>query len=307
MFDSVEHVIDAFREHLYIIDRDVATVVYLSVKMQKPILVEGPAGVGKTELAKVMAASQKLELIRLQCYEGLDEAKALYEWEYAKQLLYTQILKDKIGEVLAGTSSLAEAVERIGTAEDAFFSTKFILPRPLLKSIMNETPSMLLIDEIDKSDPEFEAFLLEVLSDFQVSIPELGTITASHIPQVVLTSNDTRDMSDALKRRCLHLYMDFPVKEKEEEIIRLKVPGISDLLADQVVRTVRAVRELDIKKLPSISETLDWAKALILLNVTKLDADTVQDTLNFILKYESDIAAAKKNMKKILEAPGILN
>jgi MoxR-like ATPase len=166
---------------------------------------------------------------------------------------------------------------------------------------------MLLIDEIDKSDPEFEAFLLEILSDFQVSIPELGTLTARHIPQVVLTSNDTRDMSDALKRRCLHLYMDFPVKEKEEEIIRLKVPGVSDVLADQVVRTVRAVRELDIKKLPSISETLDWAKALILLNVTTLDADTVHDTLNFILKYESDIAAAKKNMKKILEAPGILN
>jgi len=307
MFDSVEHVIDAFREHLYIVDRDVATVVYLSVKMQKPILVEGPAGVGKTELAKVMAASQKLELIRLQCYEGLDEAKALYEWEYAKQLLYTQILKDKIGEVLAGSDSLAEAVECIGTAEDAFFSTKFILPRPLLKSIMSDDPSMLLIDEIDKSDPEFEAFLLEILSDFQVSIPELGTISASHIPQVVLTSNDTRDMSDALKRRCLHLYMDFPVKEKEEEIIRLKVPGVSDTLADQVVRTVRAVRELDIKKLPSISETLDWAKALILLNVTKLDAETIHNTLNFILKYESDIAAAKKNMKKILEAPGILN
>jgi len=307
MFDSVEHVIDAFREHLYIIDRDVATVVYLSVKMQKPILVEGPAGVGKTELAKVMAASQKLELIRLQCYEGLDEAKALYEWEYAKQLLYTQILKDKIGEVLAGSNSLAEAVEKIGTAEDAFFSTKFILPRPLLKSIMSEDPSMLLIDEIDKSDPEFEAFLLEVLSDFQVSIPELGTLTATHIPQVVLTSNDTRDMSDALKRRCLHLYMDFPAKDKEEEIIRLKVPGISDTLAEQVVSTVRAVRELDIKKLPSISETLDWAKALILLNVTKLDADTVHSTLNFILKYESDIAAAKKNMKKVLEAPGILN
>ncbi|MBN1882177.1 MAG: MoxR family ATPase [Deltaproteobacteria bacterium] len=307
MFDSVEHVIDAFREHLYIVDRDVATVVFLSVKMQKPILVEGPAGVGKTELAKVMAASQGLELIRLQCYEGLDEAKALYEWEYAKQLLYTQILKDKIGEVLAGSNSLADAVDRIGTAEDAFFSTKFILPRPLLKSITSEDPSMLLIDEIDKSDPEFEAFLLEILSDFQVSIPELGTLTARHIPQVVLTSNDTRDMSDALKRRCLHLYMNFPVKEKEEEIIRLKVPGVSDILADQVVRTVRAVRELDIKKLPSISETLDWAKALILLNVTKLDADTVQNTLNFILKYESDIAAAKKNMKKILEAPGILN
>lgn len=307
MFESIKNVIKSFKKDLYIIDQDVATVVYLSVVMNKPILVEGPAGVGKTELGKVMAKSQNIQLIRLQCYEGLDEAKALYEWEYAKQLLYTQILKDKIGEVLSGTKTLSDAVERIGTEEDAFFSTKFILPRPLLKSIMSESQVLLLIDEIDKADPEFEAFLLEILSDFQVSIPEIGTINAKHIPQVVLTSNNTRDMSDALKRRCLHLYMDFPSKELEEEIIRLKVSGINEKLADQVVRTVRAVRELDLKKVPSISETLDWAKALILLNIKSLDAKTVESTLNFILKYQSDIETAKRNMKMILEAPGIQN
>lgn len=307
MFESIKDVIRSFKKDIYIIDQDVATVVYLSVVMNKPILVEGPAGVGKTELGKVMAKSQSIQLIRLQCYEGLDEAKALYEWEYAKQLLYTQILKDKIGEVLSGTKTLSEAVDRIGTEEDAFFSTKFILPRPLLKSIMSESQVLLLIDEIDKADPEFEAFLLEILSDFQVSIPEIGTINAKHIPQVVLTSNNTRDMSDALKRRCLHLYMDFPSKEREEEIIKLKVSGINEKLADQVVRTVRAVRELDLKKVPSISETLDWAKALILLNIKSLDAKTVESTLNFILKYQSDIETAKRNMKMILEAPGIQN
>jgi MoxR-like ATPase len=307
MFKSIEEITEKFREKSYLIDRDVATVAYISVMMNKPILVEGPAGVGKTELGKVLASSQGLELIRLQCYEGLDEAKALYEWEYAKQLLYTQILKEKIGEVLADAKTLSEAVDRIGTEEDAFFSTKFILPRPLLKSIMSEKQVVLLIDEIDKADPEFEAFLLEILSDFQVSIPEIGTIKANHIPQVILTSNNTRDMSDALKRRCLHLYMDFPPKEREEEIILLKVPGISEKLADQVVRTVRAVREIDIKKLPSISETLDWAKALLLLNIKSLDGETIESTLNFILKYQSDIEMVKKNMKVILESPGILN
>jgi len=307
MYSSIEDVIKRFKDELYIVNRDIATVVYLSTIMQKPVLVEGPAGVGKTELGKVMAKSQGLELIRLQCYEGLDEAKALYEWEYAKQLLYTQILKDKIGEVLSGTKTLSDAVDRIGKEEDAFFSTKFILPRPLLKSIMSEKQVLLLIDEIDKADPEFEAFLLEILSDFQVSIPELGTIGAKFIPQVVLTSNNMRDMSDALKRRCLHLYMDFPNKEREEEIIRLKVPGVGETLAEQVVKTVHAVRSLDLKKAPSISETLDWTKALLILNVTSLDADTIQSTLNFILKYQSDIEVAKRNMKMILEAPGVLN
>ena len=303
MFSSIKDVIETFKRNYYIINPDVATVVYLSVMMNKPILVEGPAGVGKTELGKVVAASQGLELIRLQCYEGLDEAKALYEWEYAKQLLYTQILKDKIGEVLTGTKTLTEAVERLGHEEDAFFSTKFILPRPLLKSITSEKPVVLLIDEVDKADPEFEAFLLEILSDFQISVPEIGTLQAKHIPQVILTSNNTRDMSDALKRRCLHLFMDFPTKEREEEIIRLKVPGVNERLAKQVVFTVQTLRELDLKKVPSISETLDWAKALVTLNARALDATTLETTLSVLLKHETDLQRVRNEMNRPSERP----
>src|SRR6266851_3768856 len=246
MLDSIDEVIERFGEQSYICSRSIATVVYLSVQLKKPILVEGPAGVGKTELAKVLAAALGHDLIRLQCYEGLDEAKALYEWEYAKQLLYTQILKDKIGEVLEGTKTLQEAVDRITSQDDVFFSERFILPRPLLRAISSKEPSVLLIDEIDKSDTEFEAFLLEVLSDFQVSVPELGTIKAKHIPSVVLTSNNAREMSDALKRRCLHLYIDFPPPEQELRIVRLKVPGIQDELAREVVGAVQAVRKLDL-------------------------------------------------------------
>ena len=218
MFTSIEDVINKFAEQKYICNQRIATIVYLATHLRKPILVEGPAGVGKTELAKVVGGALHCDLVRLQCYEGLDEAKALYEWEYAKQLLYTQILKDKIGEVLEGTRNLKEAVERIGEQDSVFFSHRFILPRPLLQAISAEKQLVLLIDEIDKSDSEFEAFLLEVLSDFQVSVPELGTIKAKQIPLVVLTSNNAREMSDALKRRCLHLYIDFPDRQQELEI-----------------------------------------------------------------------------------------
>src|SRR5205814_6033197 len=228
------------------------------------------------------------ELIRLQCYEGLDEAKALYEWEYAKQLLYTQILKDKISEVLGSARSLREAVDRIASEDDVFFSDRFILPRPLLQAISSVDPCVLLIDEIDKSDTEFEAFLLEVLSDFQVSVPELGTLRARHIPLVILTSNNAREMSDALKRRCLHLYIDFPDREQEHAIVRLKVPQVAARLADELVGAVHAIRKLDLKKAPSISETLDWARALTLLNVDTLDGELVNETLSTILKYEGD-------------------
>jgi MoxR-like ATPase len=298
MFESIEDVVERFAGQQYICNRTIATVVFLASRLRKPILVEGPAGVGKTELAKVLAGSLGHELIRLQCYEGLDEAKALYEWEYAKQLLYTQILKDKIGEVIEGTKGLKEAVDRITTQDDVFFSERFILPRPLLRAISAPHPCVLLIDEIDKADTEFEAFLLEVLSDFQVSVPELGTLKARHVPLVVLTSNNAREMSDALKRRCLHLYIDFPDREQERAIVLLKVPGIAARLADEVVGAVQAIRKLDLKKSPSISETLDWARALMLLNVDTLDSGLVNDTLSTILKYEGDIRKAQQELKE---------
>src|SRR6476646_7216057 len=226
MFASIEEVIERFAGQSYIASRRIATVVYLAAALKKPILVEGPAGVGKTDLAKVLALSLGRELIRLQCYEGLDEGKALYEWEYAKQLLYTQILKERIGELIADAPSLPDAVARISGQDDAFFSHRFLSPRPLLQAIESPDPVVLLVDEIDKAEPEFEAFLLEVLSDFQVSVPELGTIKATNIPLVVLTSNNARELSDGLKRRCLHLFIDFPPPAEELEIIRLKVPEI---------------------------------------------------------------------------------
>jgi MoxR-like ATPase len=301
MFTSIEDVIKRFGDLNYITNRTIATVVYLASEMKKPILVEGPAGVGKTELAKVLALALDQELIRLQCYEGLDEAKALYEWEYAKQLLYTQILKDKISEVLGGARSLREAVDRIANEDDVFFSDRFILPRPLMRAITSETPSVLLIDEIDKSDTEFEAFLLEILSDFQVSVPELGTLKARHVPLVVLTSNNAREMSDALKRRCLHLFIDFPSREHELEIVRLKIPGVSEALAADVVAVVQRIRQLDLKKAPSISETLDWTRALTLLNVKALDEAVVAETLSTILKYEGDIRKAQAELKDYVE------
>jgi len=297
MFSSIDDVVERFKQNRYITSRRIATVVYLASELKKPILVEGPAGVGKTDLAKVAAAALGWDLIRLQCYEGLDEGKALYEWEYAKQLLYTQILKDKIGEVLAGARGLAEAVDRIAGQDEVFFSERFVLPRPLLKAISSGSPTVLLVDEIDKADAEFEAFLLELLSDFQVTIPEIGTIKAKQMPLVVLTSNNAREMSDALKRRCLHLYIDFPAREQELAIIQLKVPEASKKLADEVVTVVQSLRKLDLKKTPGISETLDWIKALTLLNVQDLDQELVSDTLDTIVKYEGDVRKAQEELK----------
>jgi MoxR-like ATPase len=280
-------------------DRRIATAVFLADRMEKPILVEGPAGVGKTELAKTLATALSAELIRLQCYEGLDEAKALYEWEYPKQLLYTQILRDKIGEVTQGATSLAEAVDKLAAQEDAFFSERFLLQRPLLRAIRSPQRSVLLIDEVDRADAEFEAFLLEVLSDFQVSVPELGTLRAAHRPFVLLTSNNAREMTDALKRRCLHLFIGYPDAARELEIVQTRIPEAQASLAEAIVRVVQRVRDLDLKKRPSVSETLDWARALTILNAQTLDQKLVEETLNLILKYEGDIERAREKLPEL--------
>jgi MoxR-like ATPase len=301
MFESVDRVLERLRRENYICDEKVATVVFLAEKLEKPVLVEGPAGVGKTELAKVVAAATGRRLIRLQCYEGLDEAKALYEWEYSKQLLYTQILKEKFTEAMAGAHTLREAAERVGQEDSVFFSRDFIVSRPLLDAITCEAPSLLLVDEVDKSDPEFEAFLLEVLSDFQVTVPELGTIQALRRPLVFLTSNNARDMSDALKRRCLHLYIDYPSEALEAQILEAKVPEAAAGLIEDLVRMMRGLRELDLKKTPSISETLDWARALLALNASELDEPMVNQTLNVILKYEGDVRKAQRELDELLK------
>jgi len=276
-------------------------VVFLANRLEKPVLVEGPAGVGKTELAKVVAAATGRSLIRLQCYEGLDEAKALYEWEYSKQLLYTQILKEKFTAVMAGATTIREAAEKVGKEDSVFFSHHFIVPRPLLKAITSPEPTLLLVDEVDKSDPEFEAFLLEVLSDYQVSVPELGTIRATRRPLVFLTSNNARELSDALKRRCLHLFIDYPSAELEQRILDTKVPEADKRLVEDLVAMMQRLRQLDLKKVPSISETLDWARALLALNATELSEDLVNQTFSVILKYEGDVRKAQGELSKLLQ------
>ncbi len=299
-FLSVEHVQQTLARANYITSREIATVVFLALATDKPVLIEGPAGVGKTELAKAVATGLERRLIRLQCYEGLDEAKALYEWEYAKQLLYTQMVKERINTVIRDADTLSEAVDRIASQEDAFFSERFIQPRPLLQAILSPDPVVLLIDEVDKSDPEFEAFLLELLSDFQVTIPEIGTRKPVTIPIVFLTSNNYRDMSDALKRRCIHLYIDYPTQEREMEIVRMKLPGIDERLARQMINAVTRIRRLDLKKKPCISESLDWARALMALKTAELTPDTVADTLNIVLKYHEDTTLARQSVNEIV-------
>jgi len=294
VFNNISEVKSALAAQQYIATDEIATVIFLADKLGKPVLVEGPAGVGKTELAKAWSAALERELIRMQCYEGLDETKALYEWEYAKQMLYTQLLRDKLQDILRDTKTLAQAADRLAEEEDVFFSNRFLLPRPLLRAILSENPALLLIDEIDRADAEFEAFLLEVLSDFQVSVPELGTLKAKHLPFVILTSNNTRELSEALKRRCLYLFIDYPTVDAELRIVKIKVPDLAPQLAQQAVELVQRLRKLDLKKQPSISETLDGARALVMLNAKHIDEKTLQDTLTVLLKHEHDVQRAER-------------
>ncbi len=288
-FASVGDVTDRLRGVDYLADATIAGVVYLADRLEKPVLVEGPAGVGKTELAKALSRSTGARLIRLQCYEGLDEAKALYEWNYKKQLL--RIQADREHE-----TSWADV-------EADIFSEPFLLTRPLLEAIRADEPVVLLIDEVDRVEIETEALLLEVLSDFQVSIPELGTIVGRQRPFVVLTSNNTRELSEALKRRCLYLHIDYPDIEREKDIVRVRVPEIDEELADQVARVVRSIRDLELKKAPSISETIDWARTLLYLGTSEISPEVIGDTLHVLLKYQSDIAKARKELVPAADAP----
>ncbi len=298
MFSTTNDVMDALGQQQYIASDEISTVLFLAEKLGKPVLAEGPAGVGKTELAKAWAAATCRDLIRLQCYEGLDETKALYEWEYAKQMLYTQLLRDKLSQLLSDTDTLAQAADRLAGEEDVFFSRRFLLPRPLLQAILADKPAVLLVDEIDRSDAEFEAFLLEVLSDFQVSVPELGTLRARHQPLVLLTSNNTRELSEALKRRCIYIFIDYPTSESELRIVKLKVPELAPNMARQAVELVQRLRHLDLKKSPSVSETIDWARALVLLNAKQLDTKTLDSTLSILLKHESDLQRARRGITR---------
>ncbi|SFK06514.1 MoxR-like ATPase [Amycolatopsis sacchari] len=301
-FDSVDEAAKALAAQGYLTDRRLATMVFLLTRLERPVLLEGPAGVGKTELAKTLAAATGRRLLRLQCYEGQDEASALYEWDYGKQLLYTQLLREKIGQLVADAPDLHEAVDRIGAQESVFFSERFLAARPLLEAVRSEEPVVLLIDEIDRADEALEAVLLEMLGEYQISVPELGTFTARNRPYVILTSNNTRDLAAALKRRCLHLFLDYPSAERELEIVRSKDTGLPDALARELVAVVRGLRELELRKSPSISETIDWARTLAVLGVGELTAPVLADTVSVVVKYDKDLRKALEALPRLLGA-----
>jgi MoxR-like ATPase len=287
----------------YLAEDRLALVCWLALELGRPLLVEGPAGVGKTDLARALAEGLTRQLVRLQCYEGLDEAKALYEWDYAKQMLYVQLLRDSVAARTAGSESLAEAADRVASADTAFFTRRFLVERPLLQALTSAAPVVMLVDEVDRADPEFEAFLLEVLAEGQVTIPELGTIRAKSPPLFVLTSNGTRDMTDALRRRCLHAFLDYPPPSREQAIIELRVPGISAHLSSRLAAFARDVRAMDLRKAPSISETIDWARSLLLLGASALDSELARSTLGVLVKHAEDREKVEARLDALTKAP----
>ena len=286
----------------YITDPRIVLSLWLALELERPLLVEGPAGVGKTQLAKAAAQALEMPLIRLQCYEGLDESKSLYEWDYAKQMLYTQLLRDAVAKETAGASSLASAADVVAKSEATFFDRRFLLARPLLQAIESPSRAVLLIDEVDRADPEFEAFLLEVLSEMAVTIPEIGTVRALHPPLVILTTNGTRDMTEALRRRCLHAYLDYPSPSREVRILEARIPGVDAALVEKLVAFTARLRALDLRKAPSVSESIDWARALMVLGAHALDPESVRETLGVLLKHQDDRTRVEEKLGSLLGA-----